>query len=400
MGSDPMLVNAGTVVNNFCSTQYCQRYLHSLSTHHMHQTRLVCEIFARIRDSLKEHARESQLAEGSPFVTDILAAHRFIIRLERALKGGPLMVWFQARESQEELKRIQLIIGPYEKEYDEKELKYRVEEAINKDNKSRRNQIQELTEKIHLKKGRLFFRRTSESRVSTLLDLPALLPQDAHKHDDPEYWFTFKSVLAKFDPPSDPNLAGLWVALQEYLDSKIQSHKFPPLKLQAIRKPSGNIVTVMRGNNTCDDIHSAYCPDVKKLNELPVLYTRSSHSESPDTFVVATQAIDDRPDSIKYVYWDGTGNSTRPPDIYFVEKIGSDAFILATLLGKDIESDVIVPLPQCSSAVKDAIQQPHGTTWITDDGWVKYQMDGLTCKDPRFRPYNHQIFVPGPLFMH
>jgi hypothetical protein len=79
---------------------------------------------------------------------------------------------------------------------------------------------------------------------------------------------------------------------------------------------------------------------------LPILYTLSSHRESGDTFVVATQFIDMRSDSRKYARWDGTGNST-PPDIYVVEKIGSDAFILATLLGKDVESDVIVPLPRC-----------------------------------------------------
>jgi hypothetical protein len=59
----------------------------------------------------------------------------------------------------------------------------------------------------------------------------------------------------------------------------------------------------------------------------------------------------------------------------------------------------LIDIDGYSSAVKDAIQQPFGHTWIADDGWDEYQMAGLTCKDPRLRPYNHQIFVPGPRFM-
>jgi hypothetical protein len=60
--------------------------------------------------------------------------------------------------------------------------------------------------------------------------------------------------------------------------------------------------------------------------------------------VVARQAIENRRDSRRYIEWKtGAAPST---DIYLVEKMTGDPFILATLLGPDVNSDVVKLLPR------------------------------------------------------
>jgi hypothetical protein len=60
--------------------------------------------------------------------------------------------------------------------------------------------------------------------------------------------------------------------------------------------------------------------------------------------VVAQQAIQNRPDSRRYVEW--KHGEAPSADIYLVENSTGDPFILATLLGPDIMSDVVKSLPR------------------------------------------------------
>ncbi|KAJ6615508.1 hypothetical protein B0H10DRAFT_2040806 [Mycena sp. CBHHK59/15] len=207
--------------------------------------------------------------------------------------------------------------------------------------------------------------------------------------------FALNSILEKFTNPTD-QLARLIQALQKYIDNKVDRAEwahFQPLELQVLRKTSGSIITILLGSKRPDHIQSVYCPEIDQMRMLPILYTSKEHKDTPPgEFVVARKALEARRDSRKYVQWK-TG--PPPPDIYLVEKQGDDPFILATLLGTDVTSDVIMPLSRDSSTVKDAIRKPSEAPWITDDGWVAYNMTKLKCNSRRLIDYNHQVFVPG-----
>jgi hypothetical protein len=154
-----------------------------------------------------------------------------------------------------------------------------------------------------------------------------------------------------------------------------------------------------------------YNPKVEQEGKLPVLYTATTVGATRGGFVVAQQAIASRLDSRKYVEW--KGGAAPSTDIYLFEKRGGDPFILASLLGRSTESDVVILLARdeyvrlhsrCTStdfllfrqAVKDVICPPTQEPWITDDGWIEFEMEGLRCNSAHLLDYNHQIFVPGP----
>jgi len=211
--------------------------------------------------------------------------------------------------------------------------------------------------------------------------------------------FAFQSFLDKFTTnPSSP-VSTLINELNMYVETKLDSiqgerPQTPSLQLQVIRKPSGTIITVLLGSRSRNDIRTHYFGDVEHENKLPILYTASSHSDTQGEFVVARQAIENRRDSRRYVEWKtGAAPST---DIYLVEKMTGDPFILATLLGPDVNSDVVKLLPRDGLAVKDAICPPTEHPWITEDGWIAYGIHHLRCDSAQLRDYNHQIFVPGP----
>ncbi|KAJ7347359.1 hypothetical protein DFH08DRAFT_1002131 [Mycena albidolilacea] len=208
--------------------------------------------------------------------------------------------------------------------------------------------------------------------------------------------------------------------LNSYVDVKVlpidARSQFPPVELHVIRKPSGNIATVLFGSKSRNTIRDQYYRDPHVLDKhLPILYTATSKvGDTQGEFLVAQEAIEARSDSLKYVEWeDGDapgkpaqtspeGARPEPPrnplaDIYLVEKImGGDPFILATLLGPTVQSDVVRPLPRADRLVKDVIRSPTEQVWITDDGWVAYGMQDLKCDSDNLKDYQHQIFVRGP----
>ncbi|KAJ6544254.1 hypothetical protein B0H19DRAFT_1380552 [Mycena capillaripes] len=381
MPSDGNLVNVSNIVHYFaCSS------LENLSTYHKHQARLLSEIFLKI-----ERKRLLELVSDPLFVHDIPVIKRYIYRLERTLRGGSIAVWFQFQESQEELARIQRLLAPHEcAVLDKDKFNKRIQDARTRDDAAMREKIEDLVEKFQSNKRRMF-QRPTESYLDNLFP-KVENPTGSEGHR----MLAFKSILSKFTTIALYPLSRLMTTLNSYLDARLHSlqQSYTPLELQVIRKPSGSIVTVLIGSNSRSDIQTAYCPEVAQMGKLPILYTTRAHRHSQREFVVAQQAILARPDSRKYVVWrHGVAPST---DIYLVEKMGEDPFILATLLGADIRSDVVIPLPRDGMAVKNAICQSSEDPWITEDGWVAYNMHDLRCNSSRLLDYNHQIFIPGP----
>ncbi|KAJ7499838.1 hypothetical protein FB451DRAFT_1206773 [Mycena latifolia] len=256
-----------------------------------------------------------------------------------------------------------------------------------------RVKIEELIKKVRSNKRRMFQRPTESYLDDLLPEVKKIQTNDAAYRV-----FAFQSLLGRFTPTAAHPLSTLMAVVNEHLDAKLDSiqseHSFVPLDLQVIRKPSGSIVAILIGSKSHYDIHAAYCPEIKQMGKLPVLYTSKTHNDyRPGEFVVAQPAIQKRPDSRKYVMWkDGPAPST---DIYLVEKMADDTFILATLLGREIESDVVLTLPRDGSAIRNILCPPSEPPWIAEEGWVKYKMHQLRCNSSRLLDYQHQIFVPG-----
>lgn len=106
--------------------------------------------------------------------------------------------------------------------------------------------------------------------------------------------------------------------------------------------------SLLPGSKSRNTIRDQYYRDPKvKENKLPVLYTATSTvGDTRGEFLIVQKAIEERPDSLKYVEWED-GDAPPLADIYLVEKImGGDPFILATILGSSIESDVVRALPR------------------------------------------------------
>ncbi|KAJ7886207.1 hypothetical protein B0H14DRAFT_3856707, partial [Mycena olivaceomarginata] len=153
------------------------------------------------------------------------------------------------------------------------------------------------------------------------------------------------------------------------------------------------------GSKSRNTIRDQYYRDPKvKENKLPVLYTATSTvGDTQGEFLVVQKAIEERPDSLKYVEWE---DGAAPPlaDIYLVEKImGGDPFILATILVSSIESDVVRALPRTELLVQEVIcalitEQPC----IADDDWTADDMQDLRCNSVHLHNYQHQIFVKQP----
>jgi hypothetical protein len=104
---------------------------------------------------------------------------------------------------------------------------------------------------------------------------------------------------------------------------------------------------LLPGSKSRNTIRDQYYRDPNVLERhLPILYTAITVGDIQGEFLVAQTAIEERPDSLKYVEWED-GDAPPLADIYLVEKImGGDAFILATLLGSNVQSDVVRPLPR------------------------------------------------------
>ncbi|KAF7331058.1 hypothetical protein MVEN_02446100 [Mycena venus] len=392
---------ASKIIQSFKSA----KSLKNLSRYHKHQTRLLSEIFSEM-----EEKHLSTLVQSEAFLGNIKAINRDIQKLERTLRGGPLVVWFQFQESQQELAEIQLALAGWKvakknntkkggndaaenneaklqkgredliKQTKEKVNK-RIKDARAKDDSKLREEVEDLLKKFRSNKRRMW----QQSPVHHLDDLfPGL--QNLSRNDHDYRMFVFQSFLNKFTTNSSNLVSTLINELNTYVDAQLDSIQggrppTPPIQLQVVRKPSGTIVTVLLGSKTRTDIRTHYFGDVEHESKLPVLYTASSHSDTQGEFVVAQQAIRNRPDS----------------HIYLVENSTGDPFILATLLGPDIMSDVVKSLPRDPGmAVKDAICPPTEHPWITEDGWKAYGMHQLQCNSRRLQDYSHQIFVPGP----
>ncbi|KAJ7683572.1 hypothetical protein B0H17DRAFT_1205080 [Mycena rosella] len=342
MPSDGTLQTASNIIHYFASSN--PPALKNLSTYHKHQTRLLSEIFSKI-----EKDRLQKLVGDTLFLHDILVAKRYIYRLERTLRGGALAVWYQTKESQDELARIQRLLAPHETSVlDKDKFNKRISEARAKDDVDMRAKIEELIKRFQSNGSRrriMVFQRPKESYLDDLLPEVTKIQVD----DEAYRTFAFKSLLGKFAATSLDPLSTLMAVVNQYIDAKLNSiqpeRTFPPLDLQVIRKPSGSIVAILIGSKSHNDIQSTYCPEIEQMGKLPVLYTSQTHSDyGPSEFVVAQPAIQKRPDSRKYVVWNqGPAPST---DIYIVEKMGDDAFILATLLGREIDSDIVLTLPR------------------------------------------------------
>ncbi|KAJ7794437.1 hypothetical protein B0H13DRAFT_2171329 [Mycena leptocephala] len=374
--------NASNVIHGFKSTES----LPNLSRYHTHQTRLLSAIFTTIE---KKHL--FALVQSNKFLTDILATNRLIHRLERTLVGGSLAVWFQFEESQQDLAKIQFILAPYTKKLEK--INNCIKDARAKDAAKMREEIENLLKKFRSKKQR-FWQQPPEHCLYDLF--PGLKAQPEEKQGS--RMFAFELFLSKFAPNS-PHLTTLINELNSYVGSKLDDiaggrQQFDSPRLQVLRRPSGSIISVLLGSRTRDTIRMEYNPKVEQEGKLPVLYTATTVGATRGGFVVAQQAIASRLDSRKYVEWKrGAAPST---DIYLFEKRGGDPFILASLLGRSTESDVVILLARDEQAVKDVICPPTQEPWITDDGWIEFEMEGLRCNSAHLLDYNHQIFVPGP----
>ncbi|KAJ7367504.1 hypothetical protein DFH08DRAFT_828673 [Mycena albidolilacea] len=390
--------NASNIIHGFKSTD--APALENLSKYHKHQTQLLSTIFSKIEKKLVALVESSFRDE---FLSDIFKANRLIHRLERALKGGSLAVWFQFEESQQELAEIQLILAshktPVWNASNEKKINQHIAAAQIKDATEMQKKIDLLIEKIQSNK--LPSKKPFNKFRQSVLPLDELLPGLPRGNDEDYRMFALQLFLSKFKRTFPPNpLYKLMKELNSYVELKLISveggrSQFP-LELQVVRKPSGNIVTIMLGSKSRAILQDHYYRDPKvKEDKLPILYTTTTVGDTRDEFVVAQQAIAARPDSLKYVQWkNGAAPST---DIYLIEKTaGGDPFILATLLGNSIEFDVVKTLPRADRLIKDVICPPTEQPWITDDGWTAYGMQDLKCDSVHLSDYNHQIFVQGP----
>ncbi|KAJ7235312.1 hypothetical protein B0H12DRAFT_149524 [Mycena haematopus] len=368
--------------------------LENLFRYHKHQTQLLSAIFSNIEKHMSALVESSSVHR---FVSDVTLANRRIQRLERSLRGGSLAVWFQFKESQQELADIQRSLALHETSK-KAEFKKRLDNAQMKDSERMRKQIQEIVEKFQPRKN--LFRISPP--IPPLEELfPALKDPDLPKNDEAYRVDTLHSILKEFEKMSPPShLSTLMKELDLYVNSKVDSLKVVPgshANIQVIRKPSRVIVAVLIGSKTCDAIRKHYYPDPKVNNaKLPILYTATKTvGEITGEFLVAHQAISSRPDSRKFIQWEhGAAPST---DIYLVEKPAGDVpFILATLLGSTVESDVLKTLPRADRLIKDVICPPTEHPWIAEDGWVAYNMHELQSDSNQFKNYSHQIFVKGP----
>ncbi|KAF7331071.1 hypothetical protein MVEN_02447400 [Mycena venus] len=361
---------ASKIIHGFKSTES----LPNLSRYHTHQTRLLSAIFTTIE---KEQIYALVQNSSTKFLTDIPAINRLIHRLERTLVGGSFLLHTKLRDwNPQKLEKINKSI----------------EDARAKDDAKMGEEIENLLKKFRSKKR--FWQQPPEHCLYDLF--PGL--KDHPESNEGSRMFAFESFLSKFAPvPS--KLSTLVNELKLYVDSKLDGiaggrEQFNAPKLQVLRRPSGSIIRVLLGSRTRDTIRMEYSPKVEQEGKLPILYTASTVGATRGEFVVAQQAIARRPDSRKYVEW--KRGAAPSPDIYLFEKRGGDPFILASLLGRSADSDVVISLARDEQAVKDVICPPTKEPWITDDGWIEFEMEGLRCNSPRLLDYNHQIFVPGP----
>ncbi|KAJ7124529.1 hypothetical protein C8R44DRAFT_149079 [Mycena epipterygia] len=403
MGSDGTLQNASNDIHYFASSDPPK--LKNLLTYHKNQTRLLSKIFKNIADGRLRKVKGDE--QDELFSNDIQVAKRDIYRLERTLRGGSLPAWFQAEESQDELARIQRLLAPHESsELNKEKFNQRIIKAREKDDAAMKEEIETHIKKFQSDKRGLFQRPTTSY-------LDGLLPEVKKESGSDEAWqlFALKSLLTKFGTTPVAHLSRLMGVLDVYIKAKLDSiqpegHQFPPLQLRIIRKPSGSIVSILFGSRSRDEIQSIYCPEIVQLEKLPILYMSKTHCNCRADehenecqtcrreFLVAKKPLRKRVDSRKYVVWN---NEPGFEDIYLVEKMGDDPFILVTLLGPDgISSDVTIPLQRDSRAVKDAICPPSVSPWIAEDGWADFGMKSLQCNSRYLLNYNHQIFVPGP----
>ncbi|KAJ7661497.1 hypothetical protein DFH06DRAFT_1192464 [Mycena polygramma] len=391
------LLNASGAINYFTSPQLPSH--RNLSKYHKHQTRLLSKICSKIEK------RILKCIEDDLFQTHAKCIMCDINRLERTLQGGSLAVWFLFPESQEELARIQCTLARYEtsdwKDADLKKLKElkdqfdkRVNDARKKDDAELHAKIEDLV-KTFQSKNRRIFRRSPEHYLDNFF------PRVKGSQIVHPRMLVFKAMLDKFTKnPPDP-LPMLVAALTSYLEAKIVAMTpeqrepvgVPPFELQVIRKTSGSIITILLGSNTPNNIQSMYYPRINEELRLPRLYTATAHNLSQAGFVVAKQAIQARPDSRKYIVWNG--GVAPSTDIYLVEPPAPELFILATFLGDNLTSDVVKPFTRSGRHIKDVLCE-NEAPWIAQDGWVAYEMHDLLCNAQKLRPYHHQIFIPGP----
>ncbi|KAF7331072.1 hypothetical protein MVEN_02447500 [Mycena venus] len=372
--------------------------LKHLPRYHKYQTRLLSEIFSKIEDNKRVFVIAGSSSKNQ-FLTDmIVAINRDIRRLERTLKGGLLAVWFQFEESQQELTEIQLTLARYEaSDWTPKKLEKinkRIADARAKDEAVMAEEVGNLVKKFR-SNGQRIWQRPPEHYLEDLF------PELKHLPGNNEVYrmFAFQSFLDKFTTNPLGPVSTLINELNMYVDIKLDSIQWgrpraPSLQLQFIRKLSGTIITVLHGSRSRDDIRRHYFGDVEHENKLPILYTARSLGDTQGEFVGPQYAIQHRPDSRRYVEWKhGEAPST---DIYLVEKMAGNPFILVTLLGSDVNSDLVKLLPRDGLAVKHAICPSTEDPWITEDGWEHFGMHHLRCNSPRLQDYSHQIFLPGP----
>ncbi|KAJ7174457.1 hypothetical protein C8R46DRAFT_90401 [Mycena filopes] len=331
----------------------------------------------------------------------------YIYILDRTLRGSALSAWIQFKESQEELTRLQNMIIK-KSGLDQAKFSKLIGTARADDENRMRRKIGDLLKKFRLSK---FTERDLQDPLPKV-EQQSLPPTDLRNHHltSPELaayqMVVFKRLLQHFrDTPALHNsIRALIDESDRYIESRLvtmeaQRRPFRPVTLQLVRKASGSgsIVMIVVGPRSKAEIHTLYSRDIKKLDKLPKLYTATDHSQSHNEFVVAQQAIQSRPDSRRYVIWEN-GSDPAPSELYLVEKLGDEPFILATLLGSDVNSDIVKTLPRNGLPVKAEIckaAQPEDS-WITEEGWIAYNMDQLETTSPYLRNYHHQIFVPGP----
>ncbi|KAJ6473185.1 hypothetical protein C8R45DRAFT_408601 [Mycena sanguinolenta] len=381
--------------------------LENLFRYHKHKTQLLSAVFSNIEKHVVALVENS----GHQFVTDITTANRRIQRLERSLRGGSLAVWFQFEESQEELSDIQdTLLARHENstwnDRNKKEFNKRIDDASKEDSARMRRKIQDVVEKFqshrHPRKNLFGISRRPILPLDELF--PVLKDPDLRKRDEAYRVATLHWILGEFENASliPSNLSTLLRELNSYIQSQITSLEVDvvsssPANIQIIRKPSGAIVAILFGSKSRDAIRKYYYRDPKvKDGKLPILYTvTKTVGEITSEFLVARQAITSRPDSLKYEPWEsGDAPSTN---IYLVEKpAGADTFILATLLGSNVQSDVLKTLPRADRLIQDVIRLPNEHPWIAEDGWINWGMSDLRCDSGHFTNYGHQIFVKGP----
>ncbi|KAJ7618496.1 hypothetical protein FB45DRAFT_931782 [Roridomyces roridus] len=401
--SDPAHQIASNTVHYLASPN--TPLLENLMIYHKHQTRLLCDIFAKI----DKHRVLDLIIDDNTFVGDVQLIERYIQRLGRTLRGGQLTAWFRAKESQDELTQILCLLAPYKKkeELDEAKFRKRVREATKKDHADRKAKMDKLVKKFENDRPRFFQRAVDlESCFGELL--PEFKKLSGHGQLD--RLLAIQYLLDQFPTTGITSatsfMAPLMDALNTHITAKLSQSPatavaeataaFVPPDVRIIRRPSGSIIAILLGKQDRDEIHQTYCPEIQGLRELPVLYTSKTHEQCRRQFAVAQKAIQRWPDSPRYVMW--TKGPAPSTDIYLVEKNGKDAFILATRLGheQDATKDVTITLAREGLTVRDAIRFLGEQEWISQDGWEEYGMDGLRCNDQRFKDYAHQIFVPGP----